>query len=152
MKLLELAKKVVSYLKNQNLPVSTGEIIEKLKIPAKKKRRVYDVLDVLKAIEAIEVAKIKNENIIKWKKENSNSLETLDERANSIPYIERELCVVNLDVIFPANDYKMLKWENCQEMLKRDIKRNVPGVLDVIVNEINLNVKKDISEPLNILL
>ncbi|MFX1362572.1 MAG: hypothetical protein ACFE7A_03880 [Promethearchaeota archaeon] len=145
MKLWELSKKVISYLKSQEEPKSPLEIAKSIGIPLTKKRRIYDVLDVLKAIEIIKIKRSGNETNILWTGIPSSlsvnqNIESQDK--------EREMCIVNVDVIFPSTDYKTLKNETWQSMMRRDLKRNIPAIVDVTVNEVRLEIgkKKEIAQ------
>lgn len=145
MKLSELSKKVASYLKLQETPKSPVEIAKSIGIPLTKKRRIYDVLDVLKAIDVIRTKRSGNETKILW----TGIPASLSMNQNIESHgKEREMCIVNVDVAFPSSDFKTLKNETWQSMMCRDLKRNIPAIIDIAVNEVRLEAgkKKEIAQ------
>ncbi|WEU40374.1 MAG: E2F family transcription factor [Candidatus Odinarchaeum yellowstonii] len=143
MKLVELTRKVVDCLINSPKPLSAIEITQRVKIPVEKKRRIYDVLDVLEVLNVIKISRRGNEKLAQWvspqeKPVLKESL-TVEERLEDKPH-----CVVNVDLVFPSSDYKNLSNPTWQEMMVRDVKRNIKGLLDIIVNEIKLTEAKKI--------
>lgn len=145
MKLSELSRKVVSYLKSQDIARSPLEIAKSIGIPLTKKRRIYDVLDVLKAVDVVRVRRLGNEAKILW----TGIPASLGVNQDIEPQgKEREMCIVNVDVVFPSSDFKTLKNETWQSMMCRDLKRNIPAIVDIAVNEVRLEAgkKKEIAQ------
>ncbi|MEM2109298.1 MAG: hypothetical protein QW327_02295 [Candidatus Odinarchaeota archaeon] len=145
MKLVELTKKIVDCLRESGKPLSAVEIARKIKLPIEKKRRIYDVLDVLTVLNTIKVSRRGNEKLAQWLV--SVEKPVVKELVNMEPGLEEKpQCIVNVNLVFRSTDYKNLKNPTWQEMMIRDVKRNVKGVLDITVNDIKLlDTKKIIA-------
>ncbi len=136
MKLVELTSKVVDCLKKSSKPLSAVEITRKINLPIEKKRRIYDVLDVLEVLNMIKISRRGNEKLAQWFSAEKTVLKeslTVEKKLEDKPH-----CVVNVDLVFPSSDYKNLSNQTWQEMMVRDVKRNIKGLLDIIVNDIKL--------------
>ncbi len=143
MKLIELTKKVVHCLRNSPKPLSAVEISKQINLPIEKKRRIYDVLDVLEVLDVIKISRRGNEKLAQWISSTEKPV-VKESLAVERKIEDKPHCVVNVDLVFPSSDYKNLSNPTWQEMMIRDVKRNIKGLLDIIVNDIKLTEAKRI--------
>lgn len=144
MKLVELTKKVVEYLKKSGKPSAAVDICRNINLPLDKKRRVYDVLDVLSTLNFIKISRRGNEKLVEWFGAEDKGLR-IKAGKDELSLDEKQYCLMNVDLIFPFTDFKTLKNPTWQEMILRDVKRNVKGLLEILVKDVKLYETKKIT-------
>ncbi|MHA1410459.1 MAG: hypothetical protein ACTSQY_09185 [Candidatus Odinarchaeia archaeon] len=142
MKLKELTIKVINYLKKTKKPKSAIEIAKGIKLPLEKKRRIYDIMDVLSAANYVKITRKGNEKFIRLNQINNEKREISETKENTIDLREKQYCILNLDLVFSASDFKTLKNDTWQAMILRDVKRQIKEIVDIRINEVKL-VKPD---------
>ena len=147
LKLSILTRKVVQYLKKSRKPKSSIDIANGIKLPLNKKRRIYDVIDVLSTLNLIKIHRKGNEKLVEWASNKEESPSKIEKEEKTLLEGNKNYCFINLDLVFSSSDFKTLKNPTWQDMIIRDIKRSVKGVMDIIINDVKLSEPELVLKP-----